>query len=99
MQRFIRLQIAKEIWDAIAKTFYDGSDETQLFELNQRSFTTHQNGRPLSLYYNELIGIFQEIDAHVQIQEDNANVIISLHKYMTRLRVHIFLVGLQPSSK
>ncbi|KAL1078759.1 hypothetical protein V6Z11_D10G179100 [Gossypium hirsutum] len=37
MQRFIRLQIAKEIWDAIAKTFYDGSDETQLFELNQRS--------------------------------------------------------------
>lgn len=66
MQRFIRLQAAKVIWEAVAKTFYDGSDETQLFELNHRSFTTHQNGRPLSLYYYELIGIFQEIDARVQ---------------------------------
>ncbi|KAG8388025.1 hypothetical protein BUALT_Bualt02G0082300 [Buddleja alternifolia] len=80
MQRSIRLQTAKEIWEVVAKTFYDGSDETQLFEQNRRSFTTHQNGRPLSLYYNELIGIFQEIDARVQTQEDNAAVIISLHK-------------------
>nr|GMC58110.1 putative transcription factor interactor and regulator CCHC(Zn) family [Ipomoea batatas] len=44
MQRFIRLQTAKEIWEVVAKTFYDGSDETQIFELNRRSFTTHQNG-------------------------------------------------------
>ena len=40
MQRFIRLQTTKEIWDAISKTFYDESDETQLFELNRKSFTT-----------------------------------------------------------
>ena len=58
MQRFIRLQTAKEIWDAILKTFYDRSDETQLFELNRKSFTTRQSGRPLPAYYNELIGIF-----------------------------------------
>nr|GLL22003.1 hypothetical protein CCACVL1_06334 [Ipomoea trifida] len=96
MQRFIRLQTAKEIWEAVAKTFYDGSDETQIFELNRRSFSTHQNGRPLSLYYNELVGIFQEIDARVQTKENNAEVIISLHKHMTRLRVHIFLAGLDP---
>ena len=63
MQRFIRLQTAKEIWDAVSKTFYDGLDETQLFELNRRSFTTHQNGRPLHTYYNELVSIFQEINA------------------------------------
>ena len=66
IQRFIRLQTAKVIWEAVANTFYDGSDETQLFELNRKSFTTHQSGRPLSVYYNELIGIFQEIDARVQ---------------------------------
>ena len=40
MQRFIRFQTAKEIWDVVSKTFYDGSYETQLFELNQKSFTT-----------------------------------------------------------
>ena len=65
MQRFINLQIAKEIWDVVSKTFYDGSDETQLFELNWKSFTTRQNGRPLPTYYNELVGIFQEIDARM----------------------------------
>ena len=26
--RFIRLKTAKEIWDVVAKTFFDGSDET-----------------------------------------------------------------------
>ncbi|XP_073105174.1 uncharacterized protein [Elaeis guineensis] len=58
MQQFIHLSIAKEIWEAVLKTFYNGSDETRLFELNQKSFSTIQNGRPLSTYYNELVAIF-----------------------------------------
>ncbi|KAJ0095854.1 hypothetical protein Patl1_15821 [Pistacia atlantica] len=36
MQRFIRLSTTKEVWEAVSKTFYDGSDETRLFELNQK---------------------------------------------------------------
>ena len=94
MQRFIHLQTAKEIWDAVAKRFYDGSNETQLFELNRRSFAIHQNGRSLSTYYNELVGIFQDIDARTKTQEESIDDIISLHKAMTHLRVHIFLAGL-----
>ena len=47
MRRFIRLKTAAEIWSAVSKTFYDGTDETQLFELNRKSFNTRQNGRPL----------------------------------------------------
>lgn len=39
MQRFIMLATAKKIWEAVAKTFYDGSDETRLFELNQKSLS------------------------------------------------------------
>lgn len=34
MRRFIRHKTAVEIWSAVSKTFYDGTDETQLFELN-----------------------------------------------------------------
>ena len=94
MQRFIRLQTAKEIWDAVSKTFYDGSDETQLFELNRKSFTTRQNGRPLPTYYNELVGIFQEIDAQISTQGEDVNTVVSIHKHITRLRTHIFLAGL-----
>lgn len=69
MQRFIHLSKAKEIWEAVSKTFYDGSDETCLFELNQKSFCTKQVGRPLSTYYNELAAIFQEID-HITISQE-----------------------------
>ena len=58
MQRFIRLPTTKDIWEAVSKTFYYGIDETCIFELNQRSFSTKQNGRPLSTYYSELISIF-----------------------------------------
>ena len=58
MQRFIRLPISKDIWDAVSKTFYDGSDETYIFELNQISFSTKQNDKPLSTYFNGLVAIF-----------------------------------------
>ncbi|KAL0297620.1 UNVERIFIED_CONTAM: hypothetical protein Sradi_6814100 [Sesamum radiatum] len=42
MKRYIRLRTAREIWTALAKTFYDGIDESQLFALNQRAFSTKQ---------------------------------------------------------
>jgi hypothetical protein len=62
MQRFIHLFTAKEIWEAVLETFYNGSDETRLFELNQKSFSIKQEVRYVSTYYNELIALFQEID-------------------------------------
>ncbi|KAJ9535839.1 hypothetical protein OSB04_un001011 [Centaurea solstitialis] len=96
IRRFIRLQTAKEIWEAVAKTFYDGTDETQLFELNRRSFTTRQNGRPLPTYYNELVSIFQEIDTRLTTHEETVAQTVSLNKTLARLRVHIFLAGLDP---
>lgn len=80
----------------MAKTFYDRTDETQLFELNRRSFGTRQNGRTLALYYNELIGIFQEIDTRLMVHEDDVNNVVSVNKILGRLRVHIFLAGLDP---
>ncbi|GJV39091.1 retrovirus-related pol polyprotein from transposon TNT 1-94 [Tanacetum coccineum] len=94
IRRFIRLKTTKEIWEAVSNTFYDGSDETQLFELNRRSFTTRQNGRSLPTYYNELVSIFQEIDTRLTAQEESADKVVSLHKTLARLRVHIFLAGL-----
>lgn len=94
MKRFIRLGTAHEIWEALSKTFYDGSDETRIFELNRKSFTTLQNGRPLSTYYNELIAIFQESDHRSTTQEVTVEGVTHLSTSMKRLRVHIFLSGL-----
>lgn len=40
MKRYLRLRTARAIWNALAKAFYDGSDETQIFALHQRAFST-----------------------------------------------------------
>lgn len=34
MKHYLRLPTAREIWIALAKAFYDGSDESQLFVMN-----------------------------------------------------------------
>ncbi|KAJ8900052.1 hypothetical protein K2173_024167 [Erythroxylum novogranatense] len=94
MQRFVRLPTAKDIWEVVSKMFYDGSDETCIFDLNQRSFSTKQTGRPLATYYNELVAIFQEIDHRTISQEGTTEGVVQMHSAMARLRVHIFLNGL-----
>ena len=57
-------------------------------------FTTRQNSRLLHAYYNELFGIFQEIDARMSAQGEDVNKVVSLNKHITRLGIHIFLAGL-----
>ena len=67
MKRYIRVPTARDIWKALSKAFYDGADELQVFTLNQRAFSAKQNGRPLSIYYGELIEIFSELDHHDKV--------------------------------
>ena len=38
MKHYLRLPSTYEIWIALAKAFYDGAYESQLFALNQRAF-------------------------------------------------------------
>ncbi|KAL0421755.1 UNVERIFIED_CONTAM: Retrovirus-related Pol polyprotein from transposon RE1 [Sesamum latifolium] len=94
MKRYIRLRSARDIWNALAKAFYDGSDESQLFALNQRAFSTKQVGRPLSIYYGDLVEIFQEMDHRDKIVMKDPDDIITYKKSVEKLRVHIFLNGL-----
>lgn len=62
MKRSIRLRIAREIWIVLAKAFYDGSDESKIFTLNQRAFSTKQGGRFLFIWNRQLVEIFQGLD-------------------------------------
>jgi hypothetical protein len=83
MKRYLRLPTAREIWSALAKAFYDGADESQLFALNQRAFSTKQVGRPLSTYYGDLIEIFQELDHRDKIVMNDPDDVIA---YKNQLR-------------
>lgn len=62
MKRYLRLPTAQEIWRALSKAFYNGSDELKVFTLNKKAFTAGQSGKSLSKYYGELTEIFCELD-------------------------------------
>ena len=58
----------------------------------------HQIERwPLPTFYNELVAIFQEIDHKTLSQTGTVNDVVQLHSSIVRLRVHIFLSGLDPA--
>lgn len=76
MKRYLRLRTAREIWSALAKAFYDGSDETQIFALNQRAFSLRQSGRSLPTYFGELVEIFQELDHRDKVKMNDPDDII-----------------------
>ncbi|WVY93108.1 hypothetical protein V8G54_032196 [Vigna mungo] len=94
MKRYLRLATTHEIWSALSKAFFDGSDELQVFTLNQKAFTAKQNGRPLSEYYGELMEIFQELDHRDKVVMKDPEDVTAYKKSIGRLRVHIFLAGL-----
>ncbi|KAH9685411.1 protein kinase domain-containing protein [Citrus sinensis] len=80
--------------DALSKAFYDGSDELQVFTLNQKVFSTKQNGQPLSKFYGELIEIFRELDHRDKVVMKDPEDVVIYRRSVERLRVHIFLAGL-----
>ncbi|KAH9716002.1 hypothetical protein KPL71_021292 [Citrus sinensis] len=94
MKRYLRIPTAYEIWDALSKAFYDGSDELQVFTLNQKAFSIKQNGQPLSKFYGELIEIFRELDHRDKVVMKDPEDVVIYRRSVERLRVHIFLAGL-----
>ena len=94
VNRYIRLLTAKAVWEAVEQTFYDDSNETRIFELNRKCFTTKQNGRSLPINYNELVGMFQEIDQRTTSQNNTVGAVVQETAIIAHQRVHMFLSGL-----
>ncbi|KAK9100487.1 hypothetical protein Scep_023917 [Stephania cephalantha] len=93
MKRYLRLPTAREIWNALAKAFYDGSEELWVFTLTQKAFFTQQCGKSLNEYYAELTEIFQDLDHRDKVVMKDPDDVITYQKPVERLRVHIFLAG------
>ncbi|KAM1602138.1 hypothetical protein EV2_029908 [Malus domestica] len=83
-----------QVWDAIKKTYSDGSDEAKIYDLHKRSFTMKQNGAPIANYYSNLTEIFQELDQLSPTNMKDPYDISSKQQEIERLRVYIFLAGL-----
>ena len=42
MKHYLRIPTAHEIWSALAKAFYDGTDEMHVYSLHQKAFSAKQ---------------------------------------------------------
>ena len=97
--RLPTLLTARDIWKALSKAFYDGTNELQVFTLKRRAFSAKKNGRPLSIYYGELTEIFSELDHRDKVVMVDETDIASYQKLFQRQRVRIFLAGLEGDFK
>jgi hypothetical protein len=91
---FIRFPTAKMVWDSIATTYFDGSDTSQVYDLRRRVMQLKQAGGSLEQYYNDLQGLWREIDFR---RPNPMECAVDIHKYNTILqedRVYVFLDGL-----
>lgn len=51
---YLVLETATQIWDALAKSYFELEHTTKVYELRQRISQFKQNGQPLTLYYASL---------------------------------------------
>lgn len=59
---FIRYPTAKQVWDSAATTYFDGTDTSQVYELRRRVSRLKQASGSIEKYYNNLPGLWREID-------------------------------------
>lgn len=59
---FNRFPTAKAIWDAIASSYFDGSDTSQVYDIRRRVSRLKQRGGSFEKYYNDLQEFWLEID-------------------------------------
>ena len=91
---FIRYPTAKQVWDSVAVTFFYGSDTSQVYELKRRVARMKQAGGFIESYYNNLQGLWREIDFK---RPNLMKCVEDIQTYNTSIqedRVYTFLDGL-----
>lgn len=62
ISNFIHFPTAKMVWDSIAITYFDGTDNSQVYDLKRWVTKIKQAGGSIKKYYNDLQGLWREID-------------------------------------
>jgi hypothetical protein len=91
---FIRFPTAQLVWESIATTYFDGSDTSQIYELKKKIAQLTQHGGTLENYYNNLQGLWREIDFRRPNPMKCAQDIAQFNRIKQEDRVYTFLDGL-----
>ncbi|XP_068336401.1 uncharacterized protein [Pyrus communis] len=91
---FIDLPTAKDIWESVTQMFYDGSDESQYYELRCKATRTRQDGRQINLYFTELKSVWQDLDRRRPLRMVCGADLKTRKEELAKDRVYDFLAGL-----
>ncbi|KAK3004952.1 hypothetical protein RJ639_020199 [Escallonia herrerae] len=94
ISNYIRFPTAKAVWDAIATTYFDGADTSQVYDLKRKVTRMRQGEGSIETYYNNLQGLWREIDFR---RPNPMKCEFDIEKYNSILqedRVYTFLDGL-----
>lgn len=94
ISNFIRFPHAKMVWDSVATTYFDGTDTSQVYDLKRRVTKMRQAGGSIEKYYNDLQGLWREIDFRCPNPMKCATDIQKYNTILQEDRVYIFLDGL-----
>ncbi|CAL8133384.1 unnamed protein product [Prunus armeniaca] len=94
MQIFLPYKTTKDVWENVKKKYYDGQDQSQIYELTSREFKAKQSGRQLVTYYEELQSIWHEIYYRRPKKFTNSADILLCQQEIEIERVYVFLAGL-----
>lgn len=91
---FLGLPTAAEVWEGVSQMYYDGSDESQIYELRCKATRIKQSARLIPLYFAELKTIWQELDKRRPIKMTCATDIKARRDEVVKDRIYDFLAGL-----
>ncbi|XP_075473306.1 uncharacterized protein LOC142504306 [Primulina tabacum] len=91
---FIRFPTVKQVWDSIAINFFDGTDTSQVYDLRRRVTRMKQAGGSIEKYYNDLQGLWREIDFRRPNPMKCPGDIQKYNSILQEDRVYVFLDGL-----
>lgn len=91
---FIHFPTAKQVQDSAAITYFDGIDTSQVYDLCRRVTRMKQAGGSIEKYYNDLQGLWREIDFRHPNPMKCAGDIQKYNSILQEDRVYTFLDGL-----
>ena len=87
------MKTAKEVWESVKETYSDLENFSQIVELKTKLWQSRQGSRSVTVYYNEMVAIWQELD---QCHDEEWESPADYSRFKTREKndlVFMFLAG------
>ena len=84
---------AKDLQDYIHKTYLDLENSSQIFELKSKLQQSKQADREITIYYNEMVILWQELDQCYEDIWENPNDCARFMMWEENDHVYMFLPG------